>query len=80
MPIKLSSNTLSNSLLHFSLTNQNRFKKAIGEFASLPNLFSNLRCGIVTIPNYVTKQVANLNFLNTDKHFKRFRFRLFHCP
>ena len=76
MPMKFSSNTSSNSLLHFS-AKLKPHKKAIGEFAFC-RIYFPISVVALLLYRYVTKQVTILIFLNTDKHFKRFRFRLFH--
>lgn len=76
IPMKLSSNTSSNSLSHFS-DKSKPFQKAIGEVAFC-RIYFPISVVALLLYRYVTKQVTSLIFLNTDKHFKRFRFRLFH--
>jgi len=76
MPMKLSSNASFNSLSHFSNKSKS-FQKAIGEVAFC-RIYFPISVVALLLYRYVTKQVTSLIFLNTDKHFKRFRFRLFH--
>lgn len=60
----------------YNYINRNQFKKAIGEVAFAEFIFQSPLWHCYT--TYVTKASNHLTFLNTDKHFERFRFRLFH--